>query len=103
MKELFRSRTRPMNRYPVSNSAEDPKLIQECIKGRPEAFAILVRKYQDRLYNVLYRMVGNAEDARDLAQDAFVQAFRSLDRFQGNAAFYTWLYRIAVNAAISVK
>jgi RNA polymerase sigma-70 factor (ECF subfamily) len=81
----------------------DPRLIEECLNGRKEAFTVLVRKYQERLYNTLYRLVGNAEDARDLAQEAFIQAYRSLDRFHGKAAFYTWLYRIAVNAAISMK
>ena len=87
----------------MSESAEDPRLIQECLEGHTEAFAALVRKYQDRLYNTLFRIVGNAEDARDLVQDAFVHAYRSLDRFHGESAFYTWLYRIAVNAAISLK
>lgn len=87
----------------MSQSAEDLRLIQECLEGRTEAFAALVRKYQDRLYNTLYRIVGNAEDARDLVQDAFLQAYRALDRFHGESAFYTWLYRIAVNAAISAK
>lgn len=84
-------------------SADDSRLIQECLRGRSEAYAALVRKYQDRLYNTVFRMTGNAEDARDLVQDAFVQAYRALDRFQGDSAFYTWLYRIAVNAAISHK
>ena len=87
----------------MSESAEDSRLIQECLNGRAEAYAALVRKYQDRLYNTVFRMVSNSEDARDLVQDAFVQAYRSLDRFHGDAAFYTWLYRIAVNAAISHK
>jgi RNA polymerase sigma-70 factor (ECF subfamily) len=73
------------------------------LRGRSEAYASLVRKYQDRLYNMVFRITGNAEDARDLVQDAFVQAYRSLDRFQGESAFYTWLYRIAANAAISHK
>jgi len=87
----------------VSDSAEDSRLIQECLRGHAEAYATLVRKYQDRLYNTVYRLVGHAEDARDLVQDAFVQAYRSLDRFHGDSAFYTWLYRIALNAAISHK
>ena len=87
----------------MSESAEDTRLIEECLRGRAEAYAELVRKYQDRLYNTIYRLVGHAEDARDLVQDAFVQAYRSLDRFHGDSAFYTWLYRIGVNAAISHK
>ena len=65
------------------------------------AFDELVVKYQDRIYNVAYRMTGHAEDARDVAQEAFLKAFRNLDSFLGSARFYTWLYRITVNAAIS--
>lgn len=78
-------------------------MIRECLEGRTEAYSELVRKYQDRLYNTLVHLLGHAEDARDVAQDAFVQAYRSLGRFQGDCAFYTWLYRIAMNAAISLK
>jgi RNA polymerase sigma-70 factor (ECF subfamily) len=87
----------------VIDSAEDSRLIQDCLKGSSDANAALVRKYQDRLYNTVLRVTGHAEDARDLVQDAFVQAYRALDRFQGDSAFYTWLYRIAVNTAISHK
>lgn len=85
------------------SSTDDNALIQECLSGRTEAFGALVRKYQDRLYNTLVHVVGNVDDARDAVQDAFIQAYRSLGRFQGNCAFYTWLYRIAINAAISTK
>jgi RNA polymerase sigma-70 factor (ECF subfamily) len=87
----------------VIDSADDSTLIQDCLKGSSDAYAALVRKYQDRLYNTVLRMTGHAEDARDLVQEAFVQAYRALDRFQGDSAFYTWLYRIAINAAISHK
>jgi RNA polymerase sigma-70 factor, ECF subfamily len=85
----------------VIESADDLRLIQDCLRGSSDAYAALVRKYQDRLYNTVFRMTGNAEDARDLVQEAFVHAYRALDRFQGDSAFYTWLYRIAINAAIS--
>jgi RNA polymerase sigma-70 factor (ECF subfamily) len=57
--------------------------------------------YQDRLYNSLLRVVGSAEDAADIVQDAFVQAYVKLDSFRGSSAFYTWLYRIAFNLAMS--
>ena len=82
---------------------EDDRLIAECLAGRTAAFGELARRYQDRLYNTVYRLVGNAEDARDVVQDAFLQAYRSLGRFKGDSQFFTWLYRIAVNAAISLK
>jgi len=87
----------------VTESAEDSRLIQECLRGHSEAYAVIVRKYQDRLYNTVYRITSSAEDARDLVQDAFIQAYRNLERFQGDSSFYTWIYRIAVNAAISHK
>ena len=82
---------------------EDTKVIRQCLDGHPEAFGVLVSKYQDRLYNTVLRLVGNREDARDTVQDVFVLAFRALGRFQGQSAFYTWLYRIAVNTAISLR
>lgn len=80
---------------------DDAKLIDETLAGHSAAFGELVRKYQDRLYNTVVHVAGNAEDARDIVQDAFVQAFIKLDTFQGSSAFYTWLYRIAFNVAAS--
>ena len=62
-----------------------------------------MRRYQDRLYNTVYRLLDNAEDAQDVVQDAFLNAYQSLAGFKGDAQFFTWLYRIAVNAAISHK
>ncbi|MBV9123103.1 MAG: sigma-70 family RNA polymerase sigma factor [Planctomycetes bacterium] len=84
-------------------SADDRRLIAECLQGRTAAFGELVRRYQDRLYNTVYRLVGNAEDAQDVLQDAFFHAYQSLDRFRGNSLFFTWLYRIAFNTAMSLK
>jgi len=80
---------------------DDAQLIDETLAGRSAAFGQLVTRYQDRLYNTLVHVTGNAEDARDAAQEAFIQAFVKLDTFQRNAAFYTWLYRIAFNVAVS--
>jgi RNA polymerase sigma-70 factor (ECF subfamily) len=80
---------------------DDAQLIEEALKGRSAAFGQLVQKYQDRLYNTMVHVVNNAEDARDVVQDAFVQAFLKLETFQQNSAFYTWLYRIAFNIAAS--
>jgi RNA polymerase sigma-70 factor (ECF subfamily) len=84
-------------------SADDLRLIADCLHGRPEAFEGLVRRYQDRLYNTVYRLLGNAEDAQDVVQDAFIHAYQSLSSFKGDSLFFTWLYRIAVNAAISFR
>jgi len=90
-------------RVPYSEPAvnDDANLIDETLAGHTAAFGELVRKYQDRLYNTVAHVAGNAEDARDIVQDAFVQAFIKLDTFQRKSAFYTWLYRIAFNLAAS--
>jgi RNA polymerase sigma-70 factor (ECF subfamily) len=85
------------------SAAEDQRLIGECLQGRPAAFGELVRRYQDRLYNTAYRLTGNAEDAQDVVQEAFLNAYQSLGSFKGDSLFFTWLYRIAVNTAISLK
>jgi RNA polymerase sigma-70 factor (ECF subfamily) len=78
-------------------------LRDRASQGRHAAFEELVCRYQDRLFNTVYRLLGNAEDARDVVQEAFLNAFQSLDSFKGDSQFYTWLYRIAFNAAVSLK
>ncbi len=80
---------------------DDTQLIEQTLAGRSEAFGELVRKYQDRLFNTVVHMTGNVEDAQDIVQDTFVKAFLKLESFQHHAAFYTWLYRIAFNSAVS--
>ncbi len=80
---------------------DDAQLIDAALAGESAAFGKLVTQYQDRLYHALRHLVGSAEDARDVAQDAFVQAFVKLETFRGRSAFYTWLYRIAFNLAMS--
>jgi RNA polymerase sigma-70 factor, ECF subfamily len=80
---------------------DDAQLIDLTLAGQTAAFGQLVLKYQDRLFNTVVHLVGNAEDARDIVQDAFVQAYLKLAGFNRSSAFYTWLYRIAVNMAVS--
>ena len=82
---------------------DDHRLIADCLQGRTAAFGELVRRYQDRLYNCIYRLVDSEEDAQDIIQEAFLNAYQSLDRFKGDSQFFTWLYRIAFNASISLK
>jgi RNA polymerase sigma-70 factor (ECF subfamily) len=82
-------------------SADDHRLITECLKGNPNAFGDLVRRYQERLYHTAFRLLDNAEDARDVVQEVFLHAYQSLASFKGDAQLFTWLYRIAVNTAIS--
>ncbi len=84
-------------------TADDQRLIAECLRGNASAFGELVRRHQDRLFHTVYRMVNNAEDARDVVQEAFLSAYQSLDSFKGDSLFFTWLYRIAVNTVISLK
>src|SRR4051795_11050506 len=80
---------------------DDFGLVSASRAGDSDAFGVLVRRYQDRLYPTLLRLTGCAEDAQDLLQDAFVRAFEKLGRFHGDSSFYTWVYRIAVNLALS--
>lgn len=77
----------------------DVGLVEECRKGDSSAFDELVRRYKDRIYSVVYRFLGNREDALDVSQEVFVRAYRGIDGFRGNAKVYTWLYSIAANLA----
>ncbi|MDB5390382.1 MAG: rpoE 1 [Planctomycetaceae bacterium] len=78
----------------------DTELIAECLQGRTEAFGTLVSRYQDRLLGTLVTMLGSVEDARDVAQEAFVQAYQKLESFRGQSQFYSWLFRIALNSSV---
>jgi RNA polymerase sigma-70 factor (ECF subfamily) len=84
-------------------SESDTRTAGEAGVGESLDFNSLVDTYQDKLYNVILRMVGNADDALDIVQEAFLKAYRSLSRFKGQSKVYTWLYRIAVNTALSFR
>ncbi|MCC7292672.1 MAG: sigma-70 family RNA polymerase sigma factor [Phycisphaerales bacterium] len=79
----------------------DIDLIRKVQGGEASSFGLLVTRYQDRVHNTCWRICGNTEDARDLTQEAFLNAFRRLGDFRLDSRFYTWLFRIAVNLAIS--
>jgi RNA polymerase sigma-70 factor, ECF subfamily len=81
----------------------DQELIAECLRGQTHAFGDLVARHQNRLFHTLVGVLGSAEDARDATQDAFINAFLKLQTFGGRSAFYSWLFRIAINAAMSQK
>jgi RNA polymerase sigma-70 factor, ECF subfamily len=83
--------------------SDDNRLIAACLTGDPAAFGQLVRQYQDRLFHTVYRLVDHPEDAQDVVQETFLNAYQSLNSFKGDSLFFTWLYRIAVNTAISLK
>ena len=77
----------------------DQLLVERVQNGDKRAFDLLVKKYQHKVLAVIGRFVRDQDEAMDVAQDAFVKAYRALDRFRGDSAFYTWIYRIAVNTA----
>lgn len=77
----------------------DDELVAAAKAGNTGAFDLLVRKYQNRLINLIYRYVKNEETAKECAQESFIKAWRALPNFRGDSAFYTWLYRIGANTA----
>src|SRR5262245_8338964 len=81
--------------------ADERLLVRRAQQGDLCAYDELVQRYQERIYATLYHMTGNHEDANDLAQEAFIKAFRALKSFKGDASFYTWVYRIAINRTIN--
>ena len=83
----------------MGNKASDQKLVERVQKGDKAAFDLLVLKYQHKIVNLVMRYVRDPDLALDITQEAFIKAYRALPRFRGDSAFYTWLYRIAVNTA----
>ncbi len=77
----------------------DEQLVERVQRGDKNAFNLLVKKYQHKVVNLVARYVNNPGDVPDVAQEAFIKAYRALPTFRGESAFYTWLYRIAVNTA----
>jgi RNA polymerase sigma-70 factor (ECF subfamily) len=84
---------------PEPPGIDERELIQRCIAGDASAFEPLVEKYRQRVWRLAYQVLHDREEAWDVAQEAFVRAFHSLSSFRGQAAFYTWLFRITVNVA----
>src|SRR5688572_12985118 len=85
---------------PAGPTPDDKELVRAAQTGDMRAFETLVTRYQKKVYWIAYNFVGDAEDATDLAQEAFIRVYRSLNRFDQKYNFYTWLYRIVVNLAI---
>jgi RNA polymerase sigma-70 factor (ECF subfamily) len=86
-----------VNRPAQEQQPKDAELVRRAQRGAPTAFAELVSRYQDRVFNTCYRMCQNHADALDLTQSTFLRALEGLGQFRGRASFYTWLFRIAVN------
>ncbi len=83
----------------MSGQISDQQLVERVQQGDKNAFNLLVQKYQNKVINLIARYVRNQADVADVAQEAFIKAYRALPNFRGESAFYTWLYRIAVNTA----
>ncbi len=79
----------------------DEELVKRVQEGNSEAFEELVRRYERKVYNIAYRILGNEEDATEALQDTFLRAYRFLPKFGFKSSFYTWLYRIATNVSIT--
>jgi len=91
----------PQRANAQAEGPSDSALVLRVRNGDGSAFTGLVVRYQDRVFNLCWRMCGHLEDARDLTQEAFLHAYRSIGDFRLESRFYTWLYRIAANQAIS--
>jgi RNA polymerase sigma-70 factor (ECF subfamily) len=81
------------------NKTNDQRLVERVQKGDKRAFDLLVLKYQHKIVKLIMRYVHDPAEAMDVSQEAFIKAYRALPKFRGDSAFYTWLYRIAINTA----
>ena len=79
----------------------DAELVRRACDGDPAGYDELIRRHQSRIYGMMYHMTANHEDANDLTQEAFIRGYQTLRSFRGEAAFFTWIYRIAVNRALN--
>ena len=82
-----------------SGEEGDQQLVERVQKGDNRAFDVLVLKYQHRIYSLVTRFIRDPDEVQDVVQEAFIKAYRALPGFRGESAFFTWLYRIAINTA----
>ncbi len=83
----------------MGETSVDQELVRRVQRGDKQAFDVLVRKYQQKIVKLISRYVRDQDEALDVAQETFIKAYRALAKFRGDSAFYTWLYRIAINTA----
>jgi RNA polymerase sigma-70 factor (ECF subfamily) len=83
----------------VSSQHSDQQLVERVQRGDKRAFDLLVLKYQHKIFGLVSRYLRDSSEIQDVAQEAFIKAYRALPNFRGDSAFYTWLYRIAINTA----
>ena len=95
---------RTKDAVPSVLETDEPELVKRARNDDPWAMDQLLKRYYQKAYGIAYRMCsGDEEEARDLVQDAFLNAFRNLKRFKGDSGFYTWLYRIVVNTCLDAR
>ncbi|MEN6615429.1 MAG: sigma-70 family RNA polymerase sigma factor [Syntrophorhabdus sp.] len=89
--------SQPEEGYVNDTADRDLQYVTMAIRGEPQAFEMLVRRHQKRMFNIAYRMTGNYDDAADIVQESFLSAYKAIRKFRGDARFSTWLYGIVVN------
>jgi len=99
MQAIEKRSPEPVEACPVTDRASDLALMKRVQQGERPAFDLLVLKYQHKILTLIMRYVQDPSEALDVAQDAFVRAYRAACSFRGDSAFYTWMYRIAINTA----
>ncbi|MBN2406281.1 MAG: sigma-70 family RNA polymerase sigma factor [Elusimicrobia bacterium] len=92
-----------MEENKINTDIGDEALVEKARKGDKEAFTKIVERYEKKIYNLAFRISGNAEDASDILQETFMQLLKKIDTFKGESKFSTWLYRIATNTALMKK
>jgi len=80
-----------------SDSISDAEYVQKLQRGQADAFEALIRRHEKTIFNLVYRMLGDYDEAAETAQEVFLSAYRAIGQFRGDANFSTWLYRIALN------
>ncbi len=99
MQTIEKRPSEPVEASPVADRASDLALMKRVQQGERSAFDLLVLKYQHKILKLIMRYIHDPSEALDVAQDAFVRAYRAARSFRGDSAFYTWMYRIAINTA----
>lgn len=90
-----------LHKHKDNISLDDSSLVRRCQNGEMEAMSCLIVKYQDRVYNTIYKICQNRDDAAELTQDTFVKVLENINSFHGKSSFYTWLFRVAVNHTLN--
>ena len=103
----FEAKSLQANREIYINKPEaihsDEKLVERFVGGETDSFPMLVQRYEARIYSIVYGIMGSRDEAEDLSQEIFIKVYENLGHFKGKSKFYTWIYRITVNACLSAQ